>query len=177
MSLFKSRNIHRKLSFCRSSFLISKYFKLSSIQQNTKYNSEKGCSCKQLHSETSSRVKGLVTLRHNETSFIDRICKKEHNTSRFQKRQITSAIYRNSSANVKPYLDLIRFDKPIGTWLLFLPCSWSIALAAENGCYPDVKTLALFGSGAFIMRGAGCIINDMWDSDFDKKVCFIYLIV
>lgn len=89
-------------------------------------------------------------------------------------RTINSSIYRNSPTSVKPYLDLIRFDKPVGTWLLFLPCTWSITMAAENGCFPDLKTLALFGTGAFIMRGAGCIINDMWDSDFDKKVRMLF---
>ena len=70
----------------------------------------------------------------------------------------------------KPYLRLIRFDKPIGTWLLYIPCTWSISLAASPGCMPDLQLLALFGLGAFVMRGAGCTINDMWDSDFDKKV-------
>ncbi|XP_073397382.1 4-hydroxybenzoate polyprenyltransferase, mitochondrial isoform X2 [Dendrobates tinctorius] len=57
-----------------------------------------------------------------------------------------------------------------GTWLLYLPCTWSIALAAQPGCLPDFYMLALFGTGAVLMRGAGCTINDMWDKDFDKKV-------
>ncbi|GFO22619.1 4-hydroxybenzoate polyprenyltransferase, mitochondrial, partial [Plakobranchus ocellatus] len=56
------------------------------------------------------------------------------------------------------------------TWLLYWPCTWSIALAAQPGGLPDVRILALFGAGAFFMRGAGCIINDMWDKDFDSKV-------
>jgi len=43
-------------------------------------------------------------------------------------------------------------------------------MAAHNGCLPNFNMLMLFGLGAFIMRGAGCVINDMWDSDFDKKV-------
>ncbi|XP_075716855.1 4-hydroxybenzoate polyprenyltransferase, mitochondrial isoform X2 [Rhinoderma darwinii] len=72
--------------------------------------------------------------------------------------------------NVQPYLRLMRLDKPIGTWLLYLPCTWSIALAAQPGCLPDFYMLALFGTGAVLMRGAGCTINDMWDKDFDKKV-------
>ncbi|ERE88254.1 protoheme IX farnesyltransferase [Cricetulus griseus] len=64
----------------------------------------------------------------------------------------------------------MRLDKPIGTWLLYLPCTWSIGLAAEPGCFPDWYMLSLFGTGAILMRGAGCTINDMWDRDFDKKV-------
>ncbi|GAB1289891.1 4-hydroxybenzoate polyprenyltransferase, mitochondrial [Apodemus speciosus] len=63
----------------------------------------------------------------------------------------------------------MRLDKPIGTWLLYLPCTWSIALAADPGCLPDWYMLSLFGTGAILMRGAGCTINDMWDRDFDKK--------
>ncbi|XP_074084602.1 4-hydroxybenzoate polyprenyltransferase, mitochondrial [Macrotis lagotis] len=71
---------------------------------------------------------------------------------------------------LQPYLRLMRLDKPIGTWLLYLPCTWSIGLAAEPGCFPDWYMLSLFGTGAILMRGAGCTINDMWDQDYDKKV-------
>lgn len=58
----------------------------------------------------------------------------------------------------------------LGTWLLYLPCTWSIGLAAEPGCFPNWYMLSLFGTGAVLMRGAGCTINDMWDQDYDKKV-------
>lgn len=71
---------------------------------------------------------------------------------------------------LQPYLRLMRLDKPIGTWLLYLPCTWSIGLAAEPGCLPDMSMLTLFGTGAILMRGAGCTINDMWDKDIDRKV-------
>lgn len=57
-----------------------------------------------------------------------------------------------------------------GSWLLFWPCAWSIALSSAPGTLPDITALALFGIGAFIMRGAGCTINDMWDKDIDAKV-------
>lgn len=52
---------------------------------------------------------------------------------------------------------------------MFWPCGWSIALSA-TGALPDFKMLALFGTGALIMRGAGCTINDLWDKDIDAKV-------
>ncbi|XP_072254422.1 4-hydroxybenzoate polyprenyltransferase, mitochondrial isoform X2 [Pyxicephalus adspersus] len=81
-----------------------------------------------------------------------------------------AALVKSMPANVQPYLRLMRLDKPIGTWLLYLPCTWSIALAAEPGSLPDLSMLALFGTGAILMRGAGCTINDMWDKDFDRKV-------
>ena len=70
-----------------------------------------------------------------------------------------------------PYLKLIRIDRPIGTMLLLWPCTWSISLAAtQTQSAPDPSLLAVFGIGAFVMRGAGCTINDMWDKDFDKDV-------
>lgn len=71
---------------------------------------------------------------------------------------------------VQPYLKLARLDKPIGTWLLYLPCTWGIALATPAGVAPELGMLALFGLGATIMRGAGCTVNDMWDVDLDKQV-------
>ena len=53
---------------------------------------------------------------------------------------------------------------------MYWPCTWSIGLAAAPGHLPDIWLLTLFGAGAFFMRGAGCIVNDMWDRDIDKKV-------
>ncbi|KAG8267169.1 Para-hydroxybenzoate--polyprenyltransferase, mitochondrial precursor (PHB:polyprenyltransferase) [Homalodisca vitripennis] len=76
----------------------------------------------------------------------------------------------SSSDSIKPYLKLMRIDRPIGTWLLFWPCGWSIGMAAVPSCLPPLDLLTLFAVGAFIMRGAGCTINDMWDKDIDGKV-------
>ncbi|CAL1689524.1 unnamed protein product [Lasius platythorax] len=83
---------------------------------------------------------------------------------------IAAKLVNNASPKVQPYMKLMRIDKPIGSWLLFWPCGWSIAMAAPVGALPDLQMLALFGTGAFIMRGAGCTINDMWDQDIDKMV-------
>src|SRR6201991_995185 len=72
----------------------------------------------------------------------------------------------------RPYLRLARYDRPIGSWLLLLPCWWSAALAA--GVAGDVRGLplfvALFFIGAFVMRGAGCTWNDITDRDLDALV-------
>lgn len=70
----------------------------------------------------------------------------------------------------QPYLRLIRLDRPIGTYLLYWPCTWSIAIATEPGGLPDWLLLATFGVGSLVMRGAGCIINDLWDRNYDNKV-------
>ncbi len=69
---------------------------------------------------------------------------------------------------LRPYARLMRLDRPIGTWLLLLPCWWSIALAGDG--IPDLWLMALFGLGAVVMRGAGCTINDIADRDFDARV-------
>lgn len=70
----------------------------------------------------------------------------------------------------RPYARLARLDRPIGTWLLLLPCWWSIALAAPAGGWPNLWLMALFGVGAVVMRGAGCTINDILDRHLDAKV-------
>lgn len=72
----------------------------------------------------------------------------------------------------RPYLRLARADRPIGTWLLLIPCWWSSALAslAAAEVLPNVWHMALFAIGALVMRGAGCIYNDILDRDFDSQV-------
>ncbi|CAN6463667.1 unnamed protein product [Victoria cruziana] len=71
---------------------------------------------------------------------------------------------------VRPYAQLARLDRPIGTWLLAWPCMWSITLAAPPGSLPDFRLLSLFGCGAILLRGAGCTINDLLDRDIDTLV-------
>jgi len=71
----------------------------------------------------------------------------------------------------RPYLRLARLDRPIGTWLLLLPCWWSTALATNDVTDPMMwKLFVLFSIGAFVMRGAGCTLNDIVDRDFDGRV-------
>ena len=73
----------------------------------------------------------------------------------------------------RPYLRLSRADRPIGTWLLLLPCWWAAFLGAATQGGPDLGTLWLIiGSaiGAFLMRGAGCTWNDISDRKFDAEV-------
>ncbi len=67
-----------------------------------------------------------------------------------------------------PYAYLLRIDRPIGIWLLFLPGLWGLTLASPEKAPLFECTLFLIGS--ILMRGAGCIINDIWDRDLDKQV-------
>lgn len=66
------------------------------------------------------------------------------------------------------YLALIRFDKPIGTYLLLWPTLWALWLAADG--VPDIKLLVIFILGTFLMRSAGCVINDYADRHIDGHV-------
>jgi len=76
---------------------------------------------------------------------------------------------------IRPYLRLMRADRPVGTWLLLIPCWWGLALGASMpGAIDDLATLLLYALymaiGAFVMRGAGCVYNDIVDADLDRQV-------
>lgn len=68
---------------------------------------------------------------------------------------------------LRPYASLMRLDRPIGTWLLYWPCAWSVALAGV-GRHWDL--LLWFALGAFATRSAGCVYNDIVDRDLDRRV-------
>jgi 4-hydroxybenzoate polyprenyltransferase len=70
-------------------------------------------------------------------------------------------------AALRPYAALMRIDRPIGTWLLYWPCAWSVALAGVGGRWGLFLSLAI---GAFAMRSAGCAYNDLVDRDLDALV-------
>jgi len=68
---------------------------------------------------------------------------------------------------IRPYASLMRLDRPIGTWLLYWPCAWSVALAGVHG---EWGLFIWFLLGAFAMRSAGCVYNDIVDKDLDVQV-------
>ena len=80
---------------------------------------------------------------------------------------------RYAPAAARPYLRLSRADRPIGTWLLLLPCWWGLTLAILFDQQPRLFDLWIFagcGLGAFLMRGAGCTWNDITDRHIDGQV-------
>uniref|UniRef100_A0A914YQZ0 Uncharacterized protein n=1 Tax=Panagrolaimus superbus TaxID=310955 RepID=A0A914YQZ0_9BILA len=96
-----------------------------------------------------------------------------------------AAIVERAPPKTQPYLKLIRLDKPtgiigpylshmieifLGTFLLFWPASWGITLGTSASTIPDLKIIAIFATGSFLMRGAACIINDLWDKKYDQQV-------
>jgi 4-hydroxybenzoate polyprenyltransferase len=71
----------------------------------------------------------------------------------------------------RPYLRLARLDRPIGSWLLLMPCWWSVGLAGmRENHFPSLWHIVLFFIGAFAMRGAGCTWNDLVDRNLDGLV-------
>ena len=73
----------------------------------------------------------------------------------------------------KPYMRLARYDRPIGTWLLLIPCWWSLALvmiAKDLPASSMIGLFLLFAVGAIAMRGAGCTFNDIVDRKYDARV-------
>jgi 4-hydroxybenzoate polyprenyltransferase len=68
---------------------------------------------------------------------------------------------------LRPFASLMRLDRPIGSWLLYWPCAWSVALAGIGGRWDLFLWLGL---GAFAMRSAGCVYNDIVDRDLDRSV-------
>ncbi|MEO8716292.1 MAG: 4-hydroxybenzoate octaprenyltransferase [Acetobacteraceae bacterium] len=72
-------------------------------------------------------------------------------------------------ASWRPYALLARMDRPIGAWLLFLPGLWGILLA-RPAPLAGLRLTVLFAIGAVVMRAAGCVVNDLWDRDIDRRV-------
>lgn len=97
------------------------------------------------------------------------------NSERPADAPVDSWVERFAPPPVRDYLTLIRADRPVGTWLLMWPCWWSVALATTgiDGAetrLPEWRYLLLFALGAFILRGAGCIVNDLADRKIDPLV-------
>jgi len=85
----------------------------------------------------------------------------------------TNWVDRSAPVFARPYLKLMRADRPIGVWLLLWPCWWSLAMAspAHEGSFLSLLGIfLLFAVGAYVMRGAGCTYNDIVDRDIDAKV-------
>jgi 4-hydroxybenzoate polyprenyltransferase len=88
---------------------------------------------------------------------------------------VAAALVDRAPPRIQPYLRLMRLDRPIGTWLLYWPCVFGLALGAAAESRPfstlhDLWLVVLLGVGAVVMRGAGCTYNDIVDRDYDARV-------
>jgi len=110
----------------------------------------------------------LPTARPGRSKFTE----KEIETAK-QERLDGLGVLKKFPEKWIPYMELMRIEKPAGTWLLLSPCMWAITMAGYMTFAPFLSTawmLGVFSVGAFVMRGAGCTINDIWDRDLDNKV-------
>ena len=102
---------------------------------------------------------------------MDRVLKNETHIAAPADADRGNWVDRFAPQAAKPYLRLARADRPIGVWLLLLPCWFGLALAAAEGASASYIFYAiLFAVGAFVMRSAGCAYNDIVDKDFDARV-------
>ena len=102
---------------------------------------------------------------------MDPVLKNETHTAAPADADRGNWVDRFAPQAAKPYLRLARADRPIGVWLLLLPCWFGLALAAAEGAdAPYIYYAVLFAVGAFVMRSAGCAYNDIVDKDFDARV-------
>ncbi|XP_037821691.1 4-hydroxybenzoate polyprenyltransferase, mitochondrial [Lucilia sericata] len=141
----------------------------SGLAVKTKYSNAKSSTAlvpyKYLKQPTVVDLVGNTRCLHKSISLLNQQQKSTEEVGKDEK-----ALSTQVKQAISPYIRLMRMDRPIGTYLLFWPCAWSIALSASAGCWPDLHMLGLFATGALIMRGAGCTINDLWDRDIDKQV-------
>jgi 4-hydroxybenzoate polyprenyltransferase len=84
------------------------------------------------------------------------------------KNVFTSKLKQNVVSQLRNYSKLMRIDKPIGTWLLLWPTLWALWLAGEG--HPDQGLFVIFVAGVFVMRSAGCVLNDYVDRKIDPYV-------
>ncbi|XP_045541322.1 4-hydroxybenzoate polyprenyltransferase, mitochondrial [Papilio machaon] len=170
---FNIKNIKTLLHITRVSNLNRTYYQ--NKEQNT-------CLCghvyyKQIDRRHTVRLYSAQTDQHRqkvviETSTPKIVIDKKRNDVLAEEKNIDVRL-STLLKKVDPYIRLARWDRPIGVYLLYWPCSWSIALASLPGTVPlhtTLQTAALFLIGAGLMRGAGCTINDMWDKDVDAQV-------
>jgi 4-hydroxybenzoate polyprenyltransferase len=83
---------------------------------------------------------------------------------------ISSGWIAHLPPKLRAFALLARLDRPIGTWLLFLPGLWGILLPLGLQPWVRLRLVLLFGIGSLVMRAAGCVVNDMWDRDIDRRV-------
>ena len=168
MSIFRRFPIGNKDQTCyvRPLLLYKSYLRSSTVSINLRTNIINCFSCKGgLHEASKPSHVNDTPLSHETTKDLS-----SQTDGQLFRDQNDTWVDRHAPLWLQPYLKLTRIDRPIGTYLVLLPGLWGLALAAPAGGLPDPAYAALFTAGAFLMRSAGCTINDIWDRDFDGKV-------
>ncbi|XP_061381687.1 4-hydroxybenzoate polyprenyltransferase, mitochondrial [Danaus plexippus] len=126
----------------------------------------------------NARIYSTQSDRHRQKAVIETttpkiVLDKIKEEKMLPEEKIESGLSLLYQEKIMPYIRLARWDRPIGVYLLYWPCAWSISLASLSGTVPPTttaQTALLFLVGAGLMRGAGCTINDLWDRDVDAQV-------
>lgn len=168
MCTINGKNVPIGISVCS-------YFTKAPRQRfvNTQYNRNLNFKLKKQISRIAPYATTKRYASNEDNNHLQKVSASRGISSSYEPESSVSKSYKIKKSikeAFSPYCRLMRLDRPIGTYLLFWPCGWSIALSANAGCWPDWKMLGLFATGALIMRGAGCTINDLWDKDIDAKV-------
>lgn len=169
--------------------LVSRWTGRTILREIRHHQSNRNLACRGLSCKQSSKPTRLVRatyLRYTEPSIALSCYHRDISTTKTQESARVNkfpSVYTPPQkgfvsklpASWIPYAELIRLDKPTGTYYLFFPCLFSTLLAAPltapSASLLDVATTgSLFLTGALIMRGAGCTINDLWDRNLDPHV-------
>lgn len=164
---------------------ISKRFasKESKLNKSDKIENKK--SNKDTKTETNNSIK-VKSKKENKAPSSSKSIERDNRTAKTKSFVLTSQKNYNPEAidkqsnlfnltdklpeKIQHFIKLGRYDRPIGYMLLFYPCTWGLTLGTPILDYNYLYHIFLFFSGSVLMRSAGCIINDMWDRDIDKKV-------
>ncbi|OMJ25229.1 4-hydroxybenzoate polyprenyltransferase, mitochondrial [Smittium culicis] len=144
-----------------------------STEKDKKLNKEAKSENFKHASEGKTHERLIEAETGNKLISTDTCTSRKNQSVKNESKLPNSIILKVMPKGLHPYIYLMRLDKPIGTMLLYWPCTWSIVMAASSGGFSPahaVYMLTLFGTGAVIMRGAGCTVNDLWDIKFDKQV-------
>lgn len=171
MFIIRSRLFNTRLSAISSLAAKTYYSKVTCFPSLVPLNYFKHSRLVDLAGNTRCLHISLSLLNQNATNTLAKKSQQDKKVSSQQDKKVSSvALSTQVKHAVSPYIRLMRLDRPIGAYLLYWPCAWSIALSASAGSWPDFHMLGLFAIGALIMRGAGCTINDLYDRDIDKQV-------
>ena len=112
----------------------------------------------------------MINILNSKISSKEKFPESRYNPEKLDKEKQKLKLVDRFPETIQLYLKLGRYDRPVGSMLLFWPCTWGLTLGAPGLSILYFKCMALYFSGSVLMRSSGCIINDMWDKDIDSKV-------
>ncbi|GME93606.1 hypothetical protein B5S28_g2255 [[Candida] boidinii] len=159
-----------------NNLIINSIYRINSINKQNliskKWFSTTDKNSKSLIEPTNPKQTAAISPINNNNTKISPFSKEELELARETRLKGLGTVGKFPE-KIIPYMELMRLEKPIGTLLLLSPCMWSITMAGFMSSAPLLSTvwmLSVFTVGSFVMRGAGCTINDLLDRNLDNKV-------